>query len=154
VPLLLDNAFTGIVFPDVATAEDARKAVARTRFAPLGGRSVVGGYPHFVYQAVPLAESVPQLDDSCLVACMIETPEGLENVAAIAAVPGIDVLHLGTNDLLAAMGKPGKFDDPAIVAAQERLIRAARAHGKFAGCGGNRDVARQVKAIRAGCQFL
>jgi len=154
VAMLLDNGVMGIVYPDVATVAQAKQAVARARFAPLGSRSVVGGYPHFDYRAVPLAESVPQLDDACLVACMIETVEGLENVEAIAAVPGIDVLHLGSNDLLAAMGKPGKFDDPAIVAAQERLIKAARAHGKFAGCGGNRDVERQVKAIRQGCQFV
>src|SRR5882672_4070559 len=154
VSMLLDNGVTGIVYPDVSTVAQARKAVARARFAPLGSRSVVGGYQQFDYRPVPLAQSLPQLDESCLVACMIETVEGLENVEAIAAVPGIDVLHLGTNDLLAAMGKPGKFDDPAIVAAQERLIKAARANGKFAGCGGNRDVERQVKAIRQGCQFV
>jgi 2-keto-3-deoxy-L-rhamnonate aldolase RhmA len=154
VSMLLDNGVTGIVYPDISTVAQAKKAVARARFAPLGSRSVVGGYPHFDYRSLPLAEAVPQLEESCLVACMIETPEGLENVEAIAAVPGIDVLHLGTNDLLAAMGKPGKFDDPAIVAAQERLIKAARANGKFAGCGGNRDVERQVKAIRQGCQFV
>jgi len=154
VPMLLDNGVTGIVYPDISTVAQAKKAVARARFAPLGTRSVVGGYPHFDYRPLPLSETVAQLDESCLVVCMIETPEGLENVEAIAALPGIDVLHLGSNDLLAAMGKPGKFDDPAIVAAQERLIKAARSNGKFAGCGGNRDVERQVKAIRQGCQFV
>ena len=51
VPMLLDNGVTGIVYPDVSTVEQARRAVARARFAPLGSRSVVGGYPHFDYQA-------------------------------------------------------------------------------------------------------
>ena len=64
------------------------------------------------------------------------------------------MIHLGSNDLLANMGKPGKFDDPVLVAAQERLIAAARKHGKFAGCGGNRDVQRQVDLVRKGCLFL
>jgi 2-keto-3-deoxy-L-rhamnonate aldolase RhmA len=104
--------------------------------------------------AIGVAPVVRVLEESCLVVCMIETPEGLANVEAIAAVPGIDVLHLGTNDLLAAMGKAGQFDDPAALAAQQRLVQAARAHGKFAGCGGNRDVERQVRAIRMGCQFV
>jgi 2-keto-3-deoxy-L-rhamnonate aldolase RhmA len=154
VAMLLDNGVSGIVYPDVGTAADARKGVERAKFAPIGKRSVSGGYPHFDWQSMPLSQSLPQLNESCLVVCMIETLEGLENLEAIAAVDGIDVLHLGTNDMLSAMGKPGKFDDPDIVEAQSRLIRAARKNGKFAGCGGNRDVGRQLKAIKEGVQFL
>ena len=154
VSLLLDNGVTGIVFPDVATAADARKAVDTCKFAPIGKRSVSGGYPHFDYRSVPLAQSVPALNEVCLLVCMIETLEGMANLEAIAAVDGVDVLHLGSNDLLANMGQPGKFDAPEIVAAQERLIAVATAHGKFAGCGGNRDVARQAEMIRKGCRFL
>ena len=154
VSLLLDNGVTGIVYPDVATAADARKAVEICKFAPIGKRSVCGGYPHFDYRSVPLVESVPQLNDSCLLVLMIETVEGLNNVEEIAAVPGVDVIHVGSNDLLVNMGKPGKFDDPQIIAAQDRVIAAAKAHGKFAGCGGNRDVGRQADAVRRGAQFL
>ena len=154
VSLLLDNGVMGIVYPDVNNAAQARKAVDICKFAPIGRRSVTAGYPHFDYKSMPLTTSFPQLNDSCLLVCMIETVEGLENVEAIAAVDGVDVLHLGSNDLLANMDKPGKFDDPALVAAQEYLIAAARKHGKFAGCGGNRDVQRQVDLIRKGCLFL
>jgi staphyloferrin B biosynthesis citrate synthase len=64
------------------------------------------------------------------------------------------VLHIGGNDLLANMGKPGKFDDPALVEAQQRVIAACRNNGIFAGCGGNRDVGRQVDLIKRGCQFV
>ena len=154
VSLLLDNGVTGIVYPDVNTAADARKAVDTCRFAPLGNRSVCGAYPHFHYRSRPLAESIRELDAACLVVCMIETVEGLRNIDEIAAVDGIDVLHVGSNDLLVTMGKPGKFDDPEIVAAQDRVIATAKRHGKFAGCGGNRDVERQVQAIRRGAQFV
>jgi 2-keto-3-deoxy-L-rhamnonate aldolase RhmA len=154
VSLLLDNGVSGIVFPDIGTAAQARRAVEITRFAPVGRRSVSGGYPQFDYRAVPLAQSVPAMQASTLLVCMIETVEGLENVEEIAAVPGIDVLHVGSNDLLMDMGRPGRFDDPEIVAAQDRVIAACRTNGKFAGCGGNRDVARQAAAIRRGAQFL
>jgi 2-keto-3-deoxy-L-rhamnonate aldolase RhmA len=154
VSLLLDNGVTGIVFPDVATATDARKAIETCRFAPLGKRSVGGGYPHFDYRPVPVAQTIAALDEVCLVVCMIETVEGMQNLESIAAVEGVDVLHLGTNDLLASMGKPGSFEDPAIVAAQERLIAVCQAHGKFAGIGGHRDVARQAELVRKGCRFL
>jgi 2-keto-3-deoxy-L-rhamnonate aldolase RhmA len=154
VSLLLDNGVMGIVYPDVDTPEQARKAVAACRFAPLGKRSVSGGYPHFGYRPMPLSASLPQLDDCCLLVCMIETAEGLANVEAIAAVEGVDVIHLGSNDLLANMGKPGRFDDPALLAAQERVIEACRRHGKWAGCGGNRDPQRQLEIIRKGCRFI
>ena len=78
----------------------------------------------------------------------------MSNVEAIASVKGVDVLHVGSNDLLANMGKPGKFDDPELVAAQERVIAACRDNGIFAGCGGNRDPARQLELIKKGCQFI
>jgi 2-keto-3-deoxy-L-rhamnonate aldolase RhmA len=154
VSLLLDNGVTGIVYPDINTAAEARKAVDVCKFAPIGKRSVCGGYIHFDYRSVPLSQSVPQLNDACLVVCMIETLEGLENVEEIAAVNGVDVIHVGSNDLLVNMGKAGKFDDPEIVAAQDRVIAAAKRHGKFAGCGGNRNVERQVDIIRKGCRFI
>jgi len=152
--LLLDNGALGIVFPDINTAAEARCAVAAAKFPPVGRRSVAGGYPQFDYRAVLLAESVPLLNDATLVVCMIETREGLANIEEIAAVDGVDVIHVGSNDLLAALGKPGKFDDPELVSALDRAIAAAHKHGKFAGCGGNRDVERQVQVIRKGVRFL
>jgi len=152
--LLLDNGVSGIVYPDVNTAAEAKKTVDITKFPPIGRRSVSGGYPQFDFRSVPLTQSMPQLNEICLLVCMIETIEGLKNIEAIAAVEGVDVILVGTNDLLVAMGKPGKFDDPEIIAAQERVIKAAKANGKFAGCGGNRDIQRQVNAIRQGCQFV
>jgi 2-keto-3-deoxy-L-rhamnonate aldolase RhmA len=154
VSLYLDNGVTGIIFPDVNTAADAQRGVDAAKFAPVGRRSVCGGYPQFDYRAVPLAQAIPALNDAAMVVCMIETVEGLNNVEAIAAVKGVDVIHVGSNDLLVNMGKPGQFDDPEIVAAQERAIAAAKAHGKFAGIGGNRDVARQAAAVRKGCLYV
>ena len=154
VSMLLDNGVTGIVFPDVNTAAEARRAVDRCKFPPIGKRSAGGAMPHFDYRAVPIGEAVQQLNDSTLIVCMIETVEGVENAEAIAAVDGVDVLHVGSNDLLLDMGKPGQFEDPEIVAAQNRVIDAAKAHGKFAGCGGNRDVRRQAEIVKRGAQFL
>jgi len=154
VPVLLDNCVAGIIYPDVNTVAEARRAVERAKFPPIGKRSVVGAYPQFDYRSVPLKEGIPQLNDSCLVVCMIEAPEGLKNVEAIAEVEGIDVLHLGGNDYLAAIGKPGQFDDPALAAAQERVLKAARQGGKFAGCAGIRGIDQQIQVIRQGFQFL
>src|SRR6202166_1973024 len=80
VSLLLDNGAMGIIYPDVNTAAQARKAVEICKFAPIGKRSVSGGYPHFDYRSVPLTTAVPQLNDSCLLVCMVETVQGLDNI--------------------------------------------------------------------------
>ena len=152
--LILDNGATGIIFPDVNSVADARRAVEACKFAPVGKRSVSAGYPVFDLRPVPLAESVPALNAATLVVCMIETVEGLANVDEIAAVEGVDVLHVGCNDLLNDMGKPGQFGDPEVVAAVERAIGAAKAHGKYAGLGGERDLERQLAFIRKGVRFV
>ncbi|MCW5605256.1 MAG: aldolase [Burkholderiales bacterium] len=150
--VLLDNGVTGIVFPDISTVDEARRAVNRARFPPVGRRSVVGGYPIFDYRAT--GDAVAALQDSTLVVCMIETREGLENVEEIAAVDGIDVLHVGSNDLLTALGRPGTFGSPEHIAALDRVISAAGRHGKIAGVGGDRNVARQAEFIRKGVRFV
>jgi len=152
--LVLDNGATGIIFPDVNSAADAQRAVEACKFAPVGKRSVSGNYPVFDLRPLPLAESVAALNASTLVVCMIETVEGLANVDEIAAVDGVDVLHVGCNDLLTAMGKPGAFGDPSIVVAVERVIAACKTHGKYAGLGGERDLARQNAFIKKGVRFV
>ncbi len=154
VSLMLDNCVQGIIYPDINTPDQARHAVDTCKFAPLGKRSVTGGYPMFDYRAVPVSEAVTLLNAVTLVGVMIETVEGLENVEAIAAVPGIDVIHVGTNDLLVNLGMPGQFDAPEIIAAQSRVNRACAANGIAAGCGGNRSIERQANAVRNGAQFL
>jgi 2-keto-3-deoxy-L-rhamnonate aldolase RhmA len=154
ISLMLDNGVTGIIIPDVNTAAEAKRAVDACKFAPIGKRSVGGAYPNFDCAAVPLAHATRALNEATLVVCMIETREGLRNVEEIAAVEGVDVVHVGCNDLLAAMGKPGAFGDPEVVAAVERVIAAAAAAGKFAGLGGERDLARQVAFIEKGVRFV
>ncbi len=154
VSVLLDNGVTGIVFPDINNADEARRAVSRAKYPPVGRRSVVGGYPLFDYRALPVAEAVPLLQEHTLVACMIETPAGVENIEAIAAVEGVDVVHIGINDLLTAMGKPGCFGDPEAAAAIDRVIAVTLRHGKIAGVGGDRHLPRQMEYIRRGARFI
>ena len=101
-----------------------------------------------------LAQATAAIDDACLLVCMIESAEGLANLEAICAQPGIDVIHFGTNDFAANIGKPGRFDDPEVREAQLAVIDTARRHGKFAGCGGNRSVERQAASITGGAQFV
>ena len=152
--VLLDNGIMGIVFPDVNTAAEARRAVERAKYPPIGRRSVAGAVPMFDFRPVPAPEMVRALDDNTLVVCMIETPEGLANVEAIAAVPGVDVVHVGSSDLLTAMGTPGAYGTPEHLAALDKVMAAAKKHGKVAGVGGDRNLARQGEFVRKGARFL
>ena len=152
--VLLDNGVTGIVFPDVNNAAEAKRAVARAKYPPLGRRSVGGGYPIFDFRPMNTAELVPALQDNTLVVCMIETQEGLDNVEEIAAVEGVDVIHVGSNDLLTAMGKPGTFGSPEHLAALDKVMAAAKKYGKVPGVGGDRNIARQTDFIRKGARFI
>jgi 2-keto-3-deoxy-L-rhamnonate aldolase RhmA len=154
VQALLDNGVAGIVYPDVNTVEDARRAVAAVRFAPLGRRSVTGGYPQFDFRAVPPSEALPAVEAATLLVLMVETPEGVANIDAIAAVPGVDVVHVGMNDLLTSMGRPGRYDDPELQDALDRVLAACRANGRAFGCGGQRDPAAQAAMVRRGARFL
>lgn len=154
MPLLLDNGFTGIVVPDVNTADDAKRAVEACKFKPVGRRSVSGAYPMFDFRSQPLGETLRVLNDNTLLVCMIETVEGVNNMEAIAAVEGVDVVHLGCNDLLVDMGNPGAFGSPEVVEVIEREIALCKKHGKFAGLGGDRDPQRQARFIREGIRFV
>ena len=66
---------------------------------------------------------------------MLETPEGIANADAIAALPGIDVLLIGSNDLCTAMGIPGELKNPKLRAAYKSTAKACKAHGKILGIG-------------------
>ena len=92
--------------------------------------------PQLDFQSHPMAEWTRAVDDATLVILMIETPAAVENLDQIAAVPGFDVLLVGTNDLCIEMGIPGQPEHPRVVSAFERLVAACRAHGKYAGLGG------------------
>ena len=153
-PVLLDNGVTGIVFPDISTAAEAKRAVDKAKFPPIGRRSVSGGYPIFDYRPLSAADTVPALNDNTLVVCMIETKEGLDNIEEICAVDGIDVIHVGSNDLLTALGRPGTFGSPEHIAALDRVISAAKRHGKVPGVGGDRNLERQAEFIRKGAHFI
>ena len=114
---LLDGGALGIVVPDLSTAEQARVAVSYCKFAPLGNRSNAGRYPQFAYRAIPAVQTREALNDNTLLIVMIESQAALENVEEIAAVPGVDIVHIGSSDLSADFGVPGQNTHPKVLAA-------------------------------------
>jgi 2-keto-3-deoxy-L-rhamnonate aldolase RhmA len=132
----LDGGGWGIVMPHVDTPEDAAALVAQVKYPPQGHRSVMGALPQFGYRGLGVGEAAKIVNAQMLVTVMIETPLALANAEQIAAVPGVDVLLIGTNDLAMELGIPGQFAHPQIVDAYEKVIAACRAAGKWPGMGG------------------
>lgn len=132
----LDGGALGVIAPHVRSAEDARKVVSAAKFPPLGERSAAGGLPHLQFRSFPAREANPALNDATMVVVMMETVAALEHVEEIAAVEGIDMMLIGTNDLTAEMGIPGQYDHEKVHEAYTRTIAACRKHGKHVGVGG------------------
>jgi 2-keto-3-deoxy-L-rhamnonate aldolase RhmA len=126
----LDVGALGVMVPMVGAAEEARYCVACTRYPPEGRRGAAFGFAHDDYEGGEVAAKVAALHERTLVIAQIETDEGLENVEAIAAVPGIDALWIGHFDLTNFLGIPGEFRHPKYLAAIEQVLAACKASGK------------------------
>src|SRR3546814_17291901 len=85
---------------------------------------------------------------------MLESPEAIAEADAMAAVPGIDVLRIGTNDLCAEMGIPGKFGDERVAKAYDTVFSACRNNGKVPGMGGIYDEELSQKYLKLGMRLL
>lgn len=148
---LLDAGAYGIICPMISTAEEAAAFAAACRYPPQGIRSY-GPKRAMLYAGDDYMEHA---NATILAIAMIETAEGLANVDAIAAVPGIDALYIGPADLSLALGRTQRMDqtDPVLVAALDTILAAARRHGKVAGLHtGSPAYARRM--IDQGFQFM
>jgi 4-hydroxy-2-oxoheptanedioate aldolase len=133
---VLDSGALGIVMPHVDTAEQACEIVDHLKYPPVGHRSLAGSQAIFDFKRIPIAEMIEAANATLLVIALIETPTAVTNAEAIAAVPGIDALLIGTNDLAAEMGIPGEYGHAKIAGAYESVISACRKHNKWPGMGG------------------
>jgi 2-keto-3-deoxy-L-rhamnonate aldolase RhmA len=131
---LLDLGAMGIMVPMVESAEQARFIVNCTRYPPHGRRGAAFGVAaHDDYTGGDVATKIAAAHERTLVICLVETAKGHENVDAIAAEPGVDIVWLGHFDMTNSMGIPGAFDHPRFHKAVDDLVEACRRHGKTAG---------------------
>src|SRR5215475_12864997 len=151
---LLDNGALGIVVPHVDTADEAREVVEKLKYPPLGHRSMGGTGPHYGLRATSTGDAARALNAANLTVVMLETPTAIANAEAIAAVPGIDVLLIGTNDLCAEMGIHGDFGHERVADAYRTMIAAARKHGKFPGMAGIYNEPLMQRYIEMGARFI
>ena len=140
----LDAGAYGVICPMISTAADAAELVSSCRYQPVGTRSF-GPARGVLYGG---SDYALHANDEILVLAMIETADGLANLDAILAVPGIDGVYVGPNDLALALGcaPVPESDDPVMVEAIGRIVAATRAAGRMAGifCSGGPGAARRA----------
>jgi 4-hydroxy-2-oxoheptanedioate aldolase len=149
---LLDVGAQTLLIPMVDTADQATQMVAATRYPPHGIRGVGAGIAR-ASRWGRIGDYLQTANASICLLLQVETQQGLENIDAIAATPGVDGVFLGAADLSASMGHLGNPSHPDVMAALVHGIERIRAAGKAAGvlC---TDDAQSHRFIELGCTFV
>jgi 2-dehydro-3-deoxyglucarate aldolase len=128
---LLDAGFYNFLIPMVESAEEARRAVAATRYPPHGVRGVSTSQRGNRYGTVD--DYFKGINEQICVLVQIESRKGLEAAAEITAVDGVDGVFVGPADLSAALGHLGDPNHPEAQAAIAHIFGIVKAAGKSSG---------------------
>ena len=134
-PLELDAS--GIMVPHVMNLDDAKRVVWMTRFHPLGRRALDGGNADGSYCMVDTKDYMAQANLERFLMIQIEDPEPMEDIEAICALDGIDIIFFGPGDFSQGIGDPANFSNPRLLEARRLVAETAVKHGKFAGTVGS-----------------
>jgi len=140
--------------PHIDSAAEAREVVNRLKYPPVGHRSMGGIGPHYELRTASSGAAASALNAANLTIVMLETPTAIANAEEIAAVPGVDVLLIGTNDLCAEMGIHGDFDNDRVADAYRTMIAATHKHKKFPGMAGVYNETIMPRYIEMGARFI
>jgi len=125
---LLDGGFYNFLIPFIESADEAKRAVAATRYPPQGFRGVSVSQRSNKFGSVK--DYFTGINDQICVMVQIESRKGVEAVAEIAQIDGIDGIFVGPSDLAAGFGHLGNANHPEVQAAMAQIVAAAKAAGK------------------------
>ncbi|KAF3397795.1 2-keto-3-deoxy-L-rhamnonate aldolase [Penicillium rolfsii] len=130
----LDAGAHGIVVPQIHTPEEAQAVVSYSKFPPQGLRGQGSAFPALTH-GISLPSYIQTANETLITCIQIESKSGVENVDAICAVPGVDMIFIGPNDLaMSLLGYvPARGDEPEFVNAVKKIVAAAKRHGKWVG---------------------
>jgi 2-keto-3-deoxy-L-rhamnonate aldolase RhmA len=126
---LLDLGVPAIQVPHIADAGAAREAVKAVRYPPVGERGLMATSRAAAYGAIPLEQHLRRANDEVLLAVMVEDLAAVEQIEAIAATPGVDLVAIGPSDLSRALGLTGQPDSPKLAQTIEHIARTVQASG-------------------------
>ncbi|MBZ2184937.1 MAG: hypothetical protein K7J46_09510 [Bryobacter sp.] len=147
----LDVGAQGIMVPQVDDAAEARRIVQYAKYPPVGTRGVSPMWTF--YNDVPWGEYLPEANEESLIVAQVESLAGMENVEAIAAVEGIDVVLAGPMDLSASMGLIGQLQHERVQQFLAEFPARVSSQGKVAGIALG-SVESAEKAWRQGYRFI
>ncbi len=149
----LDSGAEGIIVPQVRSVTEVRQVVNDCRYPPQGlrgyGPRVPSGYGRHGGRAFSEQEN-----RDVFVSVMIETAEALAALDDILAIPGLDSIVIGPQDLSFSLGYPGDPEDPHVVSAIDTIIAKARAAGRYVGAGMGASAAYAHDLAQRGVQWL
>ena len=146
---MLDRGAMGIMMPHVRTPEYAKAFVKACKYMPEGDRSQCSRIRTNDFGALSPKEYSAMANRETMCIALCENRENLDNIEAIAAVPGLDVIYIGPGDLGADLGWP---EPSAMKAHGDKMHRAILAAGKGVGGGVRYTGIEEVKA--SGCRFI
>ncbi|KAF0318943.1 hpcH/HpaI aldolase [Colletotrichum asianum] len=124
VQRVLDGGAMGVVFPHIHNVADAKATVSISKYPPKGVRSMTGQLPLFGLRPTAVEQIINDTNSlGSSVILMIETRDSVENVDAIAAIDGVDMLLIGSNDLAIELGVPGQFSSKEYRTVLEANVR-------------------------------
>ncbi|MBP1993139.1 HpcH/HpaI aldolase family protein [Paenibacillus eucommiae] len=130
-PLEMDA--TGIMVPHIMSLADAKAVIRSTKFHPLGLRPVDGGNADGAYCNIDFLDYLSQANEQRFNVLQIEDVEALDELEAIIALPGLDMIFFGPGDFSQSIGAPGQMDHPLLLETRKKIAELALKHGKFAG---------------------
>ena len=151
---VLDCGAMGVVFPHVENADIAKKLVSYCLYPPKGHRSMTGVLPQLDFKQQPIADVASTINKNMLIVIMLESPEAIDNVDSIAAIEGVDVVLIGTNDLCMEMSIPGDYSNPKVKDAYIKVLEACKKYGKTPGMGGVYNEELMSEYIKMGMRFI
>lgn len=147
----LDSGAEGVIIPHVDSAEQAARAVRWGTYPPAGGRSV--GFTRANLYGRRFDEYLATANAETVVIAQVEHIDGVKNIEAIAAVPGVAGVLVGPFDLSASLNKTGRLDDPEVRAAIDRVRNVCAVKGMPLGIY-VKDVTAAREAFDAGYIFV
>ncbi|NLW56146.1 MAG: aldolase [Firmicutes bacterium] len=129
----LDIGAHGVQVPAINTKEQAEKLAQACRYYPQGNRGVCRFVRAAEYSRLPKTDYFQYANANVTVIAHLEGVEGINNLDAILAVEGIDVLFIGPYDLSQSLGIPGKVDHPELIAKMRSIVEKAGEKGKLIG---------------------
>lgn len=134
VPELNENAISkaldigagGVQIPQITSADEARRAIAAAKFYPRGERGVCCSVRAAQYGNIPKSEYFGRANETFVI-LQLEGKKAVENLDAILAVEGIDILFIGPYDLSQSLGVPGEVSNPIVIAEMKKIVAAAAA---------------------------